>query len=192
MRVIDSPATEVGAPNSLLERARAGDHASFDKIIDLYQRPMYSYLGYLVQGPEVADTLTQDVFLAAYLQLRKAPEDLRIDLWLYRLATRRFLKTARWTRRIPGRPWERFGSLLRLSSNRHRNTEAGQLGAAGADEVERLLGHLPPKGRACLVLRECQELSYDEIAKVLDVTRGEVMSLLFSARQGMHRTLAAA
>ena len=186
MQAINSPAAEVGAPVSLLARAQAGDQAAFETIYSRHEAPVYRYVHRLVGSADDADHLTQDVFLTAYLLLPKAaraPKDVRIDLWLYGIATKVCLDELRQRRRVRRRPWRALASALRLRPRVTEPPEEDCSRTDSADELWRVLARLQPRGRACLVLRECEGLTYEEIAEVLDTTRARVRSLLFRARE---------
>ena len=195
MQAIDARAADVGTPESLVARAGggagAGDHAAFEAIFNRYQAPVYDYVRRVVDDEADAYHVTQDAFLAAYLSLPRASDGVRIDLWLYRIATRACLDALRWRRRVARRPWNLVASALRFrpgergraqrqDPHRPRYREAG-----GTDDVQQLLVRMRPKSRVCLVLREQLGLSYEEMAEVLGATRGAVVTLLLRARQGL-------
>src|SRR5688572_772886 len=117
MQTINSPAAEVGSPASPLARAQAGDQAAFEAIYSRHEAPVYRYVHRLVGSAVDADHLTQDVFLTAYLLLPKAtraPKNIRIDLWLYGIATKVCLAELRRARRVRRRPWRALAASLRL------------------------------------------------------------------------------
>jgi RNA polymerase sigma-70 factor, ECF subfamily len=191
------PAATVGGLTeaALIARARAGDHQAFEALFTRYQTPIYNYILRLL-GPqrgrggsgghsasEDAYDLTQDVFLKAYLALPRTSEDLKVGAWLYRIATNLCYDELRHRKLIKWQPWEAFISVFHPSQVAKDNPERESVLQENAAEVQALLDQLPPKYRTCLILREYQELSYDEIAEVLHTTRAAVKSLLFRARE---------
>jgi RNA polymerase sigma-70 factor, ECF subfamily len=191
------PAATVGGLTeaALIARARAGDHGAFEALFTRYQTPIYNYILRLL-GPqrgrggsggqsasEDAYDLTQDVFLKAYLALPRTSEDLKVGAWLYRIATNLCYDELRHRKLIKWQPWETFIAVFHPSQVAKDNPERESVLQENAAEVQALLDQLPPKYRTCLILREYQELSYDEIAEVLHTTRAAVKSLLFRARE---------
>jgi RNA polymerase sigma-70 factor (ECF subfamily) len=124
-----------------------------------------------------ADDATQDIFLRAYERAGSFDGRSRFSTWLYRLAVRYCLN---WLRER-----SREDARHRAAARRAITTTepADALDAAERhDLVHRLLAGLPPHYRACVFLREIDGLSYADIADLLDIPRGTVMSRLARAR----------
>lgn len=177
-----------GAPvigRGTIALAQAGDHAAFEAIFSAYQTPIYNYIYRIMHDPDDAYEMTQDTFLKAYLRLGSTSDDLNLTGWLYRIATNRCRDELRHRKLVKWQPWEAFISVFHPSQI--AKDDHGPIVSALEGEVREamaeVLGTLPPKYRMCLVLREYQQLSYDEIAGVLNTTRAGVKSLLFRARE---------
>jgi RNA polymerase sigma-70 factor, ECF subfamily len=176
----------------LVARAQAGDHGAFEALVARYQGAIYNYVYRLMGSAEDAGDLTQDTFLKAYLALPRTSDDLRVGAWLYRIATNVCLDELRHRKLVRWQPWEAFVSAFHPSQVAPDSPERECLSREDAQEVQALLGELHPKYRLCLLLREYQDLSYDEIAAVLQTTRAAVKSLLFRAREEFRRAYAKA
>ncbi len=168
---------------ALIARAQAGDHAAFEAIFNQYQTQIYNYIYRLMGSAEDANDLTQDTFLKAYLALPKTSDDLRIGAWLYRIATNVCLDELRHRKLVKWQPWEAFISVFHPSQVAKDSPERDCINQENQEEVQLILRRLHPKYRLCLILREYHDLSYDEIAEVLNTTRAAVKSLLFRARE---------
>src|SRR4029078_10844631 len=108
---------------------------------------------------------------------------LKVGPWLYRIATN--LCMDQFLRRKLIR-WEHIENLLsvfHLKGVAKDSPERETLRQEAREMVHRVLEKLPPKFRTCLVLREYQDMSCEEIAEVLGATRSAVKSLLFRARE---------
>ncbi len=181
-------ASAITAPNATIEaaliaRAQAGDHAAFETIFTQYQTAIYNYIYRLMGSAEDAYDMTQDTFLKAFLALPKTSDDLRVGAWLYRIATNVCLDELRHRKLVKWQPWEAFISVFHPSQVAKDSPERDCLNSEDSEEVQLILQKMHPKYRMCLVLREYNDLSYDEIADVLNTTRAAVKSLLFRARE---------
>lgn len=168
---------------ALIARAQAGDHAAFEAIFSQYQTQIYNYIYRLMGSAEDAYDMTQDTFLKAYLALPKTSDDLRVGAWLYRIATNVCLDELRHRKLVKWQPWEAFISVFHPTQVAKDSPERDTIDRENTEEVQLILEKMHPKYRMCLVLREYHDLSYDEIAEVLNTTRAAVKSLLFRARE---------
>jgi RNA polymerase sigma-70 factor (ECF subfamily) len=175
---------------ALIARAQAGDHAAFETIFSRHQTQIYNYIYRLMGGAEDAYDMTQDTFLKAYLALPKTSDDLRVGAWLYRIATNVCLDELRHRKLVKWQPWEAFISVFHPSQVAKDSPERDCINTENAEEVQLILDRLHPKYRMCLILREYHDLSYDEIAEVLNTTRPAVKSLLFRAREEFRQVYA--
>lgn len=175
---------------ALIARAQAGDHAAFETIFTQYQTQIYNYIYRLMGSAEDAYDMTQDTFLKAYLALPKTSDDLRVGAWLYRIATNVCLDELRHRKLVKWQPWETFVSVFHPTQVAKDSPERDTIDRENTEEVQFILDKLHPKYRMCLILREYHDLSYDEIAEVLNTTRAAVKSLLFRAREEFRQVYA--
>ncbi|HEV2122211.1 MAG TPA: RNA polymerase sigma factor, partial [Chloroflexota bacterium] len=149
----------------LISRAQAGDHAAFEAIFNQYQTAIYNYIYRLMGSSEDAYDMTQDTFLKAYLALARTSEDLKVGAWLYRIATNVCLDELRHRKLIKWQPWEAFVSVFHPSQVAKDSPERDCIHKENNEEVQMILEQMNPKYRMVLILREYQDLSYDEIAE---------------------------
>ena len=180
----------IGAGADLIARARAGDHAAFEQLFAQYQTPIYNYIHRLMGSAEDAYDMTQDAFLKAYLALPRTSEDLRVGAWLYRIATNLCYDELRHRKLVKWQPWDAFISVFHPTQVAKDSPEREVFHMEDGEEVQLILEKMHPKYRMCLVLREYHDLSYDEIAEVLNTTRAAVKSLLFRAREEFRQVYA--
>ncbi len=166
---------------SLLERARQGDSGAFTLLVERYQDELYTMALRLLGVPADAADVVQETFLRAYMRL---PELRAVSVrgWLYRVAVNAARDVQRRAVRRPADPLEDSeGKVLEL-----RSPEAGPEAAAEAQEragaIREALLALPADFRVAVVLRDVNDLSYEEIAEVLRVPLGTVKSRLSRAR----------
>jgi RNA polymerase sigma-70 factor (ECF subfamily) len=165
------------------EGIRTRDEVVFDDVFVEYQDRIYNCVYRLMGNSEDAYDLTQETFLRAYAALPKIRGDLKIGPWLYRIATNLCMDQLRRRKLIRWEPLDNLLSVFQSRQAARDNPERETLRQESRETVHRVLENLPPKYRACLVLREYQDMSCEEIAQVLGTTRSAVKSLLFRARE---------
>ena len=159
------------------------EELSFEQIFESYQERIYNCIYRLVGNPEEAHDLTQETFLRAYAGLSKIDGELKVGPWLYRIATNLSMDQLRRRKLIRWEPWDNFVSIFHPKQIARDNPERDAISHESRDVVRRVLDEMPPKYRLCLVLREYQGLSCEEIGEVIGSSRSAVKSLLFRARE---------
>lgn len=167
----------------VLESAREADDAAFQEIFSDYQDRIYNCVYRLMGNAEDANDLTQETFLRAYAALPKIKGELKVGPWLYRIATNLCMDQLRRRRLIRWEPWDVFTSIFHPRHVARDNPEQDAVRHESRELVQRVLERLSPKYRTCLVLREYDGLSCQEIAEIMGSTRSAVKSLLFRARE---------
>ncbi|MFN8532449.1 MAG: RNA polymerase sigma factor [Dehalococcoidia bacterium] len=165
----------------------APDLESFEAIFERFQTPIYNYVLRMMGNPDDANDLTQDAFLKAYQALPKLGGDVNLGAWLYRIATNTCLDELRRRKIIRWQPWEAFLSAFHPKQVAGDDPERETLRLEDSATVQRVLDRLPPKYRTCLLLREYQDLSCEEIGEIIGASRSAVKSLLFRAREEFRR-----
>jgi RNA polymerase sigma-70 factor (ECF subfamily) len=169
----------------LVRRARAGETAAFGELVSIYmQRCYYAALG-MVGSPQDAQDLSQEAFVRAFRARERLDPERPFYPWLYQILRRLCYNFTRDTssRR---RKLERAGSwLVAEASIRASATDPERVRAIDElrDRLEEAIGELPMAQREVFVLKEFEGLKYREIAELLDVPIGTVMSRLYAARQ---------
>lgn len=179
--------------NDLLARARQGDLSAFDQLITLHREKIYMQNCYMVQNPEDALDLTQDTFLRAWKSLDRFDGKVPFLAWVRRIATNVSIDLCRRRKRRPQTELE-LGPM-RIDAASRTTPSSGEVPGSGLDrrEIRRridvALETLSPDHRAVIILREIEELSYEEIARHLGCSQGTVMSRLFHARKKLQAQL---
>lgn len=175
---------------ALSRRARAGDSEAFGVLIDRYMRRAYVHALGIVGSREDALDLSQEAFVRAYRARHTLDPDRAFYAWLYQILRRlcfNFLRdtktrarlrdahAADWVVAVAHRPdWDPAREAERAEERRR---------------VSMAIKRLPRREREVLVLREFQELTYREIAELLDIPIGTVMSRLYAARKRLAESL---
>lgn len=192
------PVDTLSAEAVLVERAQAQDESAFEQIMTLYADRLYNYILRMVGNPADAEDLLQEVFLRAYQGLPSFDGRASLGTWLYRIATNLCIDhQRRRARRVQtisysnwedeeGEPgeWDFPDTQMPTPMDAALNRELQQV-------VEQAIAQLSPKLKTVLLLYDVEELSYEEIARVLNIPIGTVKSRLNHARGQIQRQVEA-
>lgn len=177
-----SLATNEGA--ELVRRCRAGDGAAWEEIVQTYSRRVYNLAYRFTSRADTAEDLTQDVFIRVYRSLEQYnPKQGDLQNWLMRLARNLIIDDYRKRQRAPqdeiADDLEDHKYHLRSAdSSVQREMERRELGA----QVQAGIDKLSPDLRMCVILRDIEELSYQEIVDLLKIPEGTVKSRINRGR----------
>lgn len=178
---------------ALVERARQGDRGAFRQIVETHQGDVYYLALGLLRHPEDAEDVVQDVFIRAYKSLGRFRAEASLGTWLYRVA----LNACRDHQRK-----RRFASLQQslglftepesrwIERRADADPERGAASTRIAADVDRALEQLSPAERKVFVLRQYNQLSIKETARVIGRAEGTVKNLLFRALKKLQKELA--
>lgn len=182
MGAVRSLATNEGA--ELVRRCRAGDGAAWEEIVQTYSRRVYNLAYRFTSRADSAEDLTQDVFVRIYRSLEQYnPKQGDLQNWLMRLARNLIIDDYRKRQRAPqddiADDLEDHKYHLRSAENSvQREMERRELGA----QVQSGIDKLSPDLRTCVILRDIEELSYQEIVDLLKIPEGTVKSRINRGR----------
>jgi RNA polymerase sigma-70 factor (ECF subfamily) len=188
-----NPTSPTSEDLPLVERARKGDRAAFGRLVERYQRRVYALAFGILRQRDDAWDVAQEAFVKAYRSLDRFEGNAAFYTWLYRITynlsidllrekTRRdtvMLDEAKKVDEAAG------GEESRANESPDEAAERKELGSV----IEAAMNRLSEKHRAIIVLREVEGLSYEEMAEVLGISKGTVMSRLFHARQNLQALL---
>jgi RNA polymerase sigma-70 factor (ECF subfamily) len=186
---------------AIVAELKAGSEAAYAWLIGEFQQPVYGLVYRIVNDPADAADTTQDVFLKVFRGMKHFHGESSLKTWIYRIALHEAANRRRW--------W--FRHKAKETSIEPPETEAPGTGEhevqmALADRgdspfesvahhevqqrVEQELRKVPEPYRTTLVLRDLEEMSYEEIAEVLDISLGTVKSRLTRGREALRQRLA--
>ena len=178
----------------LLEGLRTGDEAAYERLIAHFQQPVYSLVQRLIDDPNEAGDVTQEVFLKIFRSVGQFRGDSSLKTWVYRIAVNEAYNRRRWFGRhrrpeIAMETQEPGRSHLDHLHDRSRTPFDLVLNEERRSAIEKALAGLNPAFRSAVVLRDLEELSYEEIADVLDISLGTVKSRILRGREALRRAL---
>ena len=176
--------------HSLLLSARDGDDAAFAELVRRYRGQITNYVYRLVSDYDTAVDLAQETFMRVFRAADRYQSSYAFSTYIYRIATNLAISELRKRKR------HRLVSLTGFFQSREAGEEDSEFDPADLrpladatlveDErraaVARAIATLPEKYRVPLVLRDVEERSYDEIARILGMSEGTVKSRISRAR----------
>lgn len=182
--------------NELIERViRTNDNSAFAELVNRYQRLVYVTCSAIVPvSADVAD-LVQEVFVELYQSLELFRGESKLSTWLYRIAVNKSLNFLRKSKRqMLFNNWH--------FTNAEESTAQFQIDEADCQAdysitnnenrkiLRRAIARLPQNQRMAFMLNKYQELSYIQVAQVMDISVSSVESLLFRARVNLRKLIA--
>ena len=196
---LDARAIEYLPEARLISRLRAGDLAAFEELVDHFERPVYALCFRLLGDAEEARDAAQETFLKVYRGLGRFRGESGLKTWIYRIAINQAMNQKRWWRRrhrdetlsldiSRGQSETTLGNLLPARSS---SPEAEAISSERERCIMRALGEIKEEYRIALMLREIEELSYEEIAETLSISIGTVKSRIARGREDLRRRVKA-
>ena len=176
-------ATEVNGAE-LIRRARAGDGTAWEEVVSTFSRRIFNLAYRFTSSVEAAEDLTQEVFIRIYRTLDQY-DSKQGDLsnWLMRLARNLIIDDYRHRQRNPQNSMadavdDHTYHLRSVGNSAQKEIERRELSA----QVQEGIDKLPEDLRTCVILRDIEELSYQEIVDVLKIPEGTVKSRINRGR----------
>ena len=179
----------------LVQEFKNGNIDAFEELLNRYQPKVLNTCFRYLNDIEEARDATQDIFIKVYHALPRFKPRAKVSTWLYRIAVNHALNVQRSKKK--GRFLQKVNSLSREDMKQIQQfpTEVEDNGDAAVQTQERLqlvqsaLQKLGDAQRTAVILHRFEGLSYKEIAQVMSTSVSAVESLLFRAKQNLHKLL---
>src|ERR1700735_2993176 len=181
--------------SELITELQAGSESAFDWLVTHYHSGVYNLVyGILSDSADAAD-VTQEVFLRAFRGIRDFRRSSSLKTWLYRISVRQALNHRRWC-------WRHHRQQISIDAEEEGKHAALDLKDGEASPFERFemhevqskvrhaLAQVPEIFRGAVILRDLEDLSYEEVAEVLEVSVGTVKSRILRGRRDRREILA--
>ena len=175
----------------LIRRARTGDGAAWEEIVSFYSRRIFNLAYRFTSSVEAAEDLTQEVFIRIYRTLDQYDaKQGDLSNWLMRLARNLIIDDYRHRQRNPQNSMadavdDHQYHLRAIGTSAQKEIERKEL----AGQVQEGIDKLPDDLRTCVILRDIEELSYQEIVDVLKIPEGTVKSRINRGRIELAKVL---
>jgi len=179
----------------LVRRCQKGDALAFEQLVIKYRSKVFSMIYGMVQNEQDAWDLAQEGFIKAWRSIHRFKGQASFYTWLYRIVTnvaidslrrKGFKKTAEFDDHIAASEVEPGSKTVPTPDPLpHHGLEREEI----RQRIEQAISRLSPEHRAVIVMKEIEELQYNEIAEALGCSIGTVMSRLFYARKKLQTLL---
>lgn len=189
----DTKAIALDEDAELVKRSQRGELRAFDELITKYRSKIYAMIYNMVHSEQDAWDLAQEAFFKAWKSLARFRQEALFHTWLYRITMN---VTLDWLRKI--KPQTDYDETLGITGVEpgavtiplaepapHETLEREEIRQRIEDAIERL----SPEHRAVILMREVEDMSYEEIAESLGCSIGTIMSRLFYARKKLQTSL---
>ena len=175
----------------IIEQLKQGNEETFKQVFETYKDRIFNTILYMVQSDSEAEDLTQEVFVEVFLSIENFNAQSKLYTWIYRIAINKAINHQR-----SKKAKKRLGSLLSIF-NLSPADDVPDFVHPGillenkelSESLYQAIDQLPTKQKTAFVLRQLEELSYLEIAEVMQTTIPSVESLLFRAKQNLQKYL---
>jgi RNA polymerase sigma-70 factor (ECF subfamily) len=187
---------DTGDDGWLVEGLRNASEDAYEALIIRFQQPVYNLVCRLLNDPSDASDIAQEVFIKIFRKINAFRGDSSLKTWIYRIAVNEAYNYQRWFKRHRrqevGLEGEEEGSLSYSQKlpDPGRSPYDCMVDFEQHAMLEGALDRLNPSFRAAVVLRDIEELSYEEIADVLQIALGTVKSRILRGREALRRELA--
>lgn len=181
--------------NALISAYLEGNEYAFQVLVDRYQNKLVNYINTLIHDYDISVDLSQEAFIRVYKNVDRYHGKYQFSTWVYRIATNLAIDELR-RRKRKGRFFvQNVLSLFQkddrpfpLPDLRHC-PEKTLRGKEKLKRLETAIDSLPEKYRLPLVLREVQEVSYEEISTILGISLGTAKSRIHRAKMLLREKL---
>lgn len=173
----------------LVVRARSGEPEAFEAIVRSYQKRVYGVALRMTRRHEVADDIAQETFVRAYSHLDRFELGRPLAPWLTRIAVNLSINYLTAAARREQQFAEGDGPAAEPRAEEDPDPLTDLLALEFRRALDVAVQKLPPDQRIVFDLKVRDEMRYEEIAEVLDISTGTVMSRLFRARQKLKAML---
>src|ERR1700758_696657 len=196
-------ASAIGARSqeaAIVEALKAGSEEAYAWLIGEFQQPVYGLVYRIVNDPADAADTTQEVFLKVFRGMKHFHGESSLKTWMYRIALHEAANRRRWWFRHKAKETsiepetESDGAAenaIQVALTDHADSP---FESVAHHEVQRRgeeeLRRVPEPYRTTLILRDLEEMSYEEIAELLEVSLGTVRSRLTRGRDALRQRLA--
>src|SRR5205085_3424890 len=185
------PAVEDAKDVRSMQLVRAGDPAAFEMLVERHQRLVIGTVAKMLGNNSDVEDIAQQVFVRVWKSAKRYVPRAKFTTWLLKITRNLVFNEMRRQKRHSHMPLQvEAGEDERPIKDEHAaSPEASLLEKELQEAIDAAIARLPESQRMAVILRRYEELSYEQIAEVLDQSVAAVKSLLFRARTELRASL---
>lgn len=193
-----APKTFVDPDRELIERCQKKQPAAFEMLVKRYQDRVFNLCVRFLREPEIAEEVAQDVFVSIYKHIDGFKMDSKFSTWLFRVVANTCHNKSKYLRRRKHKMQESIdapvetedGEMSRELPDDPRHSPEELTNRMGMNaKIQDAISHLDEDHRVIVLLRDVEDMSYEEIGAILGLAEGTVKSRLHRARNELRERL---
>ena len=185
---------QLDADAALMLRVKRGDREAFEALVEKYKQPVMNLVFRTLRDATEAEDLTQHVFLQVYKSAHRYEVSAKFSTWIFTIARNLTLNEIRRRTRHPADSLDATSPeddqpILQVEDRKHFAAPDAVLHAELQAKIDEAIGGLPEKQRTALLMCREDELSYEDMAKVLGCSLSATKSLIHRARETLKEVL---
>jgi RNA polymerase sigma-70 factor (ECF subfamily) len=172
----------------LARKVQRGDRQAFEVLLSRYERPIFSFIYHFFRDPSVCEDLTQETFLRAFRFIRSFRPKEKLSTWLFSIAKNLCIDELRRMQKgmtvdidaVDPEELVSGGDSLSDPVDASIHLQEGEI-------VHRAVARLPDRYRTCIILFYFNELTYEEISRVMNISLSNTKILLFRGKKMLSR-----
>ena len=176
-----------------MDRVKHGDMEAFRELIEAHQSRVIGTVAKMLGDDSDAEDIAQQVFIRIWNSASRYEPSAKFTTWLFTITRNLVFNEARRRRRHPAMPLEREQDerAFQAEDTRTKAPSAALLDSEMQNAIQSAIDSLPESQRMAVILRRYQDVSYEEIAQILNLSVPAVKSVLFRARTELRQRLRA-
>lgn len=179
----------------IIQKLQEGDETAFRQLVEKYQQLVVNTCFGLVHNMQDAEDIAQDVFIEVFRSIHKFRADSKLSTWLYRISVNRSLNYIRDNKR---QKWmQSVEDVFLLKREKLNSLSFGEMAAPDtemenserAELLHKSIDALPQNQRIAFTLNKYEDLSYKQIAEVMEISLSSVESLIHRAKKNLQKKL---
>jgi RNA polymerase sigma-70 factor, ECF subfamily len=169
----------------LIEQIRSGNKDAFNQLVNRWQKPIYRFAYGYFADPAEADEITQKTFIKVYHKLESLKKTEKFSSWIFRIATHLCIDVSRKNGKVKTKPLDAWVGSSQVTTT---VTPESRLEKSELDKLlQKALLAIPNEQRTVIILKEYEELTFREIAEILEESENTVKSRMYYGLKALRK-----
>lgn len=179
----------------IIQELQKGNESAFKQFVDQYQQQVVNTCFGMVRNSEDAQDIAQEVFIEVFRSIHKFRADAKISTWLYRISVNRSLnfirdnKKTKWFQSFEDKVESNIRQFKKLNNAQSDQPEFEMENKERGIILQEAINSLPENQKIAFSLSKYEELSYQEISEIMDLSISSIESLLHRAKKNLQKKL---